>query len=252
MLAPDRPPAILILGGTGEAFALAALAVQRFGSSVRVISSLAGLTAARRPAGEVRIGPFGGAEGLAAYLRAENVCGVIDATHPFATAISANALTACAMANVPRLTLLRPMWEEHPDDRWTLAADMDDAARLLPGLGRRAFLTVGSKGLTAFSGLAGTWFLVRLLAPPAAPLPLPHHEVVIGGDDRALIARHHIDVLVTKASGGPATEQKIVAARETGVRVLMIQRPAPTPSPTVPTVQEALEAMSKWANTKAR
>lgn len=237
---PDRD-VVLILGGTAEAKALAAALAATFGERLRVISSLAGVTLPHsRPTGETRIGSFNGIEGLAAYLRDQRVDAVIDATHPFAATMSRHARLACAATGVRRLTLHRPPWRRDPADRWTEAADMAEAARILPGLGRRAFLTIGTKHLSAFSGVAGMWFLVRLLATPTGPLPLADHSVTIGGDDADLMVRHAIDVLVTKASGGPATEGKILAARKLALPVVMIRRPPPEPGDAVDTVADAV------------
>lgn len=232
-----KAPTLLILGGTGEAVRLA----EALAGRLRVVSSLAGVTVnPRLPPGEVRIGPFGGAAGLAAYLRAEGVAAVIDATHPFAAGIARNARLACEAAGVARLKLVRPPWRPQAGDRWIEAADAAAAARLLPSLGSRAFLTIGGKGLAAFAGVAGVWFLVRLPQAPAVPPPLPECHVVTAGDDRDLMSRHAIDVLVTKASGGPATAGKIDAARSLGLPVLMLRRPRPEPGETAGSVAQAL------------
>ena len=142
---------VLILGGTSEARALAS-ALDRAG--VSVVTSLAGRTSAPRvPAGEVRVGGFGGPDALASWLAAHGVAAVVDATHPFAERISASAVAACASAGVPLLRLERPPWREQPGDRWHRVADLDAAASLVPSLGRRAWLTIGRQGVAAFAGV---------------------------------------------------------------------------------------------------
>lgn len=231
---------ILILGGTAEAAALARALAGR-----DVITALAGRTAARPDVpGRVRVGGFGGADGLAAFLRDEGITAVIDATHPFAARISDHAARACTLTGRPRLRLARPEWPRQPGDRWIAADSMADAAARLPGLGRRAFLTVGIQEVAAFAGLTGLWFLVRLIA--AQPLPLADYTVVTGrgpfgeAAELALLRAHAIDVLVTKASGGPATHGKIAAARALGLPVLMVRRPPPPPGAAVGTVAEAV------------
>lgn len=219
---------ILILGGTADAARLARALAERPG--LAVISSLAGRTDAV-PAlpGRVRVGGFGGAGGLAEYLRNEAIDRVVDATHPFAARISAHAAEACRAMDVPRLMLVRPGWQQVAGDRWVEVDDMAAAAAALPGLGRRAFLTVGIGEVAAFAPVRGVWFLVRLLAEQA--LPLADYAVVTGRGpfdahaEQKLMAAHGVDVVVSKASGGSATYGKISAARELGLPVLMVRRP---------------------------
>src|SRR6185312_5699861 len=162
----DKPLRILLLGGTAEAAALARAIPARFGAGVQVTTSLAGRTERPVPVpGAVRIGGFGGSEGLAAYLHAEEIAFVIDATHPFAARISAHARAAAEALGLPRLMLLRPPWRRQPLDRWIEVEDAAAAAAIVGKLGRRAFLTVGAGDLAAFAGIEDVRFLVRLVAP---------------------------------------------------------------------------------------
>ncbi|WP_406636378.1 cobalt-precorrin-6A reductase [Amycolatopsis sp. WGS_07] len=219
---------VLILGGTAEARDLAARLRER---DVEVVSSLAGrVTRPRLPVGAVRIGGFGGVEGLTAWLRENRVQAVVDATHPFAERIGANAFHAAQAANVPLLRLARPGWQPTDADRWHWAADLEEAAALLPGLGSRAFLTSGRQGLAAFADLDPLWFLIRCVDPPDQPLPRRHEVVLDRGPfrldgERALMTEHDIDVLVTKDSGGAMTSAKLTAARELGLPVVVVRRP---------------------------
>jgi precorrin-6A/cobalt-precorrin-6A reductase len=241
------PRSLLILGGTGEAASLARAAASRFGEGLAVTTALAGRTARPGPlCGRVRIGGFGGAAGLAAYLAAERIDRLIDATHPFAARISAAARRACDAAAVPRLILLRPPWRRQPGDRWIEVDDIDAAAATVAGIGRRAFLTIGSGEFDRFAAVAGVHFVVRMIDPPVAPLPLPSHQVVLGRGPFALAAERRlmqdraIDVLVCKASGGAATEAKLAAARQLGLPVVIIRRPPREPGDCVDTVAAAL------------
>jgi precorrin-6A/cobalt-precorrin-6A reductase len=240
---PEKAARVLILGGTTEAVALAEACAAR--SELEVISSLAGRTRAPTlPPGDVRTGGFGGAEGLAKFLVERAIDRVIDATHPFARQIGVHAEQACREAEVPRLRLLRPPWQSEAGDRWIEVADLAEAARRLPELGRRVFLTVGQRDLGAFAGL-DLWFVVRTIEPPG-PSPLRHAEWIAGRgpfavvDELAMLRAHAIDVLVTKASGGEATYAKLVAARRLGLPVLMVRRPPPPPGPVVDSVAAAL------------
>jgi precorrin-6A/cobalt-precorrin-6A reductase len=234
---------ILILGGTAEARALAA-ALDAAG--IAVTSSLAGRVAnPRLPAGEVRIGGFGGPEALARWLSEHAVAAVVDATHPFAERISAGAATAAPAAGVPLLRLERPGWSERPGDRWTRVADLDEAAAAVPRLGRRVLLTTGRQGLAAFAGVDDAWFLVRCVDPPGPPLPAQHELLLDRGPytadgERALVDRHEIDLVVTKDSGGRPTEAKLDVARERGLPVIVVRRPPRPDAPTVSTVEDAL------------
>ncbi|WP_173317880.1 cobalt-precorrin-6A reductase [Streptomyces fulvorobeus] len=222
---------VLVLGGTTEARRLAGALVDTLPAGARVTSSLAGRVA--RPAlppGEVRIGGFGGAGGLADWLRAHRVDALIDATHPFAGTISFHAAEAAATAHVPLLALRRPGWVPVAGDRWHPAGSLTAAAELLPALGRRVFLTTGRMGLAAFAGLDELWFLTRSVDAPEAPCPARMEVLLDRGPftlegERALIARHRIDVLVTKDSGGDATAPKLTAAREAGIPVVVVGRP---------------------------
>ncbi len=239
---------LLILGGTAEAAALARGAVARFGDALQVTTSLAGRTERPSPLpGQLRVGGFGGPEGLAAYLRAYGFDWLIDATHPFASRISAQARLACEQANVSRLMLLRPPWRRQPRDRWIEVDDMSAAAAIVGGVGRRAWLTVGSGEIACFSSETEVRFLVRLVDPPRQRLPLPRYEVVVGRgpftliSERRLVERHAIDVLVSKASGGTATEAKIIAARELSLPVIMVRRPVAVPGAAVETVEAAID-----------
>nr|WP_212763043.1 cobalt-precorrin-6A reductase [Gordonia araii] len=234
----------MILGGTGEARALAARLVA---DDADVVSSLAGrVQNPRLPDGEVRIGGFGGIDGLVAWLREHRPAAVVDATHPFARQISANAVAATDAAGVPLLRLLRPAWVPRRDDRWTTVADIDEAAKAVGAAGAaRVLLTTGRQDAGAFARLRSPWFLIRVVDPPTGPLP-PRHEVLRSrgpyglDDERELLRDNEIDVLVTKNSGGELTRAKLDAARELSVPVVMVARPAETASRIVATVDEAV------------
>ncbi|MTW21227.1 cobalt-precorrin-6A reductase [Allochromatium palmeri] len=225
------PANLLILGGTTEAYELAERLAGH--EDWHVINSLAGRTAnPRRPAGETRIGGFGGVAGLARYLDARAIRAVIDVTHPFAAQMGWNAAEACQLAGVPLLRLERPAWMPEPGDRWASVATWEAAAEALrQGGARRVLLAVGRQELAPFAGIDGLWFLIRLVTPPDPEPPFRHVEWLYSrgpfvlDDERALLDTWAIDTLVCKNSGGEATSAKLVAARERGIRVVMLQRP---------------------------
>jgi precorrin-6A/cobalt-precorrin-6A reductase len=234
---------VLILGGTGEARELAAELVA---AGVDVLSSLAGrVRQPRLPDGPVRIGGFGGAEGLASFLRAAGITAVVDATHPFAGTITASAARAAAQAGVPLLVLRRPEWETAPS--WDLVADIGAAAaavRAWPG--ESVFLTTGRRDLDVFAADDRHRFLVRAVDPPDGPVPprmalvLDRGPYTVEGES-ALMREHGVGLLVTKNSGGPMTAAKLTAARDLGVPVVMVRRPPlPEGSATATTVAAAV------------
>ena len=221
---------VLILGGTGEARVLAELATRHTG--VEVVSSLAGRTA--EPAllqGKTRVGGFGGVDGLAAWVAEHHVDAVIDATHPFASTISRHAAEAAARVHVPLLALRRAPWVDTEADRWHPVRSLREAADSVPGLGRRALLTIGRQGVHHFSGDTRTWYLLRCIDPPTGPLPR-HSEVLLArgpfriDGELNLLRDRGIDLVVTKNSGGPATSAKLEAARRLHLPVVVVERPA--------------------------
>ena len=240
---------MLVLGGTLEARELAAVLTA---DGLAVTSSLAGRTSPPPPlAGAVRVGGFGGADGLARWLRAHAVDAVVDATHPFATAISALARVGCAAAGVPLLRLERPAWSPEAGDRWSRATSLEDAAAQVDGLGSRVLLSVGRQGLGAFAAVEA-WVLVRCLTAPEAPLPRSSELLLARGPfslegERALLAGRAIDLVVTKDSGGAATQAKLRAARERGIPVLLVARAGPAGGEAVGSVAEA----AAWAMMRA-
>ncbi|MEO5873988.1 MAG: cobalt-precorrin-6A reductase [Streptosporangiaceae bacterium] len=242
---------VLVLGGTGEARRLADLLTVR--PDLRVVSSLAGrVREPRLPAGEVRVGGFGGPEGLAHWLRAERIDAVVDATHPFARTMTESAVRAAADAAIPLLVLRRPGWAAGPGDNWHWADSLAEAAGLLPSLGSRVFLTTGRKELAPFADL-DLWFLSRSVDPPEAPLPR-RLEVVLGrgpftlDGELALLRQHRIDVLVTKDSGGSMTSAKLGAARDLGLPVLLLRRPPLPPGVATAPTPEAAAAWLRPGN----
>ncbi|GED97988.1 cobalt-precorrin-6A reductase [Gordonia crocea] len=234
---------VLILGGTGEARELAARLVA---DGIPVVSSLAGRVAnPRLPAGPVRIGGFGGVAGLARWLAEQEPRVVIDATHPFAARISRHAVEATSQTGVPLVRLLRPAWEPEPTDRWTRVPDIAAAAEAVQdSSASRVLLTTGRQDVGAFAGITGPWFLIRVVDPPTADLP-PGHEVLRSRgpyrleDERELLRANRIDLLVTKNSGGGLTRAKLVAARELGIPVVMVDRPPETAARIVNSVEDA-------------
>lgn len=223
-------PHVLLLGGTSGASQLAQ-ALHRAG--IAAVFSYAGATAS--PVAQpvpTRVGGFGGAQGLAQFLRGQAISHVVDATHPFAAQMSRNACEACAATGTPLLALERAPWLPRPGDRWVDVPDMQAAAAALPQAPARVFLAVGRKQLAAFADQPQHHYLLRLVdAPAPGSLPLPHTSVVLGrgpfsaAGDEALLRSHAIAWLVAKNAGGEATRGKLDAARALGLPVVMVQRP---------------------------
>ena len=232
-----------MLGGTTEARELARLIARdnRFEGTL----SLAGMTRSPVPSPlDVRTGGFGGADGLADYLGQNRIDMLVDATHPFASAISANAVAAAAAVGIPCLAVRRPPWEEVPGDRWSRVPDIKSAVGALGEEPRRVFLTIGRKDLAPFRDTPRHSYVVRSVDPPP-PDRLPPDATVIAArgpfalaDEERLMRDHRIDTVVTKNSGGSATAAKLAAARNLGLPVVMVDRPPPAGA-AVPTVEDA-------------
>jgi precorrin-6A/cobalt-precorrin-6A reductase len=230
---------ILILGGTAEAAKLASRLVTK---DHRVISSLAGRT--RDPAkleGEVRIGGFGGSQGLANYIAAENISLLIDATHPFATQISDNAILAAAATNIPFVRLERPAWAPRPGDNWTSVATLEQAVAAMPSKAR-VLLALGRQHIAPFSRRGDVHFVVRMIDPPETPLDLIDFELELSkpgkvDDETAFLAKKRLTLIVCRNSGGTASYAKIKAARDLGIPVIMIDRPHRPAIHTLPDVE---------------
>lgn len=236
---------ILILGGTTEARELATRLDAR--DDADVLLSLAGRTANPREQGvPTRSGGFGGADGLAQFLRAEKVGLMIDATHPYADKISANAHRAAPETGVPFLSLQRAAWDRRPDDNWIEVGSTDEAVKALGAAPARVFLALGRKDIAPFAASPQHAYLVRSVDPVDPPLAVPSAIYVTArgpfseADDRALLEQHRIGIVVSKNSGGSASYGKIAAARALGLPVVMVQRPALPDGPSVTTVEEAL------------
>ncbi len=236
---------ILILGGSSEGFELAERLAGMPG--LEPLTSFAGRTASRRAvAGAHRVGGFGGPGGLAAYLAENRIAALIDATHPFAARISANAARAAQTAGVPCLHVCRPPWRPQPGDDWRMAADMDAAATLIPAGKKPVFLTIGRLGLAAFARRQDLRFIARVIDVPETTTAIAHVQLVRARGpfhleaERDFLRQHDIGCLVTKNSGGAAAAPKLQAARERGLPVIMITPPPPPGGTCAASVNQAL------------
>jgi precorrin-6A/cobalt-precorrin-6A reductase len=236
---------ILILGGTTEARLLGQQLAVR--TDIAVTLSLAGRTASPlAQAVPIRRGGFGGTAGLVQYLRVQKIDALIDATHPYASTMSAHALSAAVQTNTPIISLCRPPWCAVAGDRWTEVHDVHEAACTLGAEPRNVFLAVGRQEIAHFASAPQHQYLIRSVDPVDPPLAVPHARYILDrgpfGEDqeRELLRAHAIDVIVAKNSGGAATYGKIAAARTLGVPVFLLQRPPALEVPTVTTVGEAM------------
>jgi precorrin-6A/cobalt-precorrin-6A reductase len=244
---------VLILCGTGDASELAAKISLLPG--VEVITSLAGRT--RQPSvstGSVRIGGFGGQAGLVQYVQAQKIDFLIDATHPFAAQISWNAAAAATEAGIPHLRLMRPAWQPVNSDYWIEVDTLEAAAEAIPNTAKRVFLTTGRQQLAPFVPLTHLWFLIRAIDPPDPETPMPNGLLLLDRgpftleQERHLLIKHQIDLIVSKNSGGEATYAKILAARELRLPVVMVRRPAMPVGMQMSSVEAAIAWLIKSMN----
>jgi len=238
---------VLILGGTGDAVKLAAKLATI--PQIEVISSLAGRT--KKPValvGQVRIGGFGGAEGLANYLQQNSINILIDATHPCAGQITHNGAIASHIASIPHLMLVRPQWERVTGDEWIEVESVEAAAKAIPESANRIFITSGRQQLEPFLQRSqvypDTWYLMRSIDPP--DIKLPNSKMLLDRgpfsleQERQLLRDYQIQAIVSKNSGGDATYAKIIAARELAIPIMMVQRPARPEGEKVTSIEEAI------------
>ncbi len=240
---------ILILGGTGEAAALARRLDLEIPEGVDVITSLAGRTKNLPDLpGRVISGGFGGIQGLKTFIEQEGIKLLVDATHPFSETISDSAYVACTVTDTLRMTLVRPEWTLPPDGKWLEVDDMAAASEAIGKFAKRTFLTIGTRGLDAFSDHQQMWFLVRLIEQPSGSLPLQDYQIITGRPphdldaERQLITEYNIDCLVSKHAGGAATIGKILAALDAQIPIVLIRRPPRLPGHWA----EALDDCVEW------
>lgn len=242
---------LLILGGTGDAVKLAALTATL--PDLATMTSLAGRTTTpRNIVGEVRVGGFGGEAGLIDYLQAMQIDLTIDATHPFAAQMSAHAAQSAAAVGIPHLLLIRPEWSPVTGDRWIEVDSIERAVMAIPSKARRILITVGRQQLAPFASLTDRWCLLRSIEPPDPAIPLPPGELILDRgpfrieSERQLLRDYQIQAIVSKNSGGNATYAKIVAARELGIPVVMVQRPRLPGGDCVDSVAAAVAWVRDW------
>jgi precorrin-6A/cobalt-precorrin-6A reductase len=242
----------LILGGTGDANQLADQIVR---AKIDAVYSYAGRT--QIPLGHdvpTRIGGFGGATGLADFIRDAEITHVIDATHPFAAEMSRHAVEACASTRTPLIALERAPWAQVPGDRWIKVRDLDEALAALPEARAHVFLAIGRQHIAPFAAKPQHVYTLRFVDAPGETLPFPDAEVIVSRGpftregDLELMRARHIEWLVARNSGGDGARAKIDAARELGLPVIMIARPLFPDRPRVESVDEVMA----WLGHEAR
>jgi len=236
---------LLILGGTQEARELAEKATNLPDIQLKV--SLAGRTNQALISKNSRVGGFGGVAGLINYLEAENIDLLVDATHPFAANISRNAAIAAENLGLPRLMLVRSEWKSVTGDKWIEVENTQAVIDILPSFAKRVFLTIGRQEVTAFNQIENIWFLMRMIETPLSDIVLPKGLLVLErgpfskDSEKQLLQKYRIDTIVSKNSGGNATYAKIFAARELGIKVVMVKRPMLPEGEIVEDVESVLE-----------
>ncbi|WP_299419240.1 cobalt-precorrin-6A reductase [uncultured Shimia sp.] len=238
-------PKLLLLGGTTEASLLARTLAAH---GVEAVFSYAGRVASPKAQPlPTRVGGFGGVAGLVQYLQEHNITHVVDATHPFAAQMSWNAFEACRQVGTDLVALTRPAWQAQAGDHWRHVADIDGAVDALAGEAKRVLLALGKLNVPAFAAQPQHHFVLRLVDQPEVTPELPHHTVVVArgpfdvAGDRALMREHGIEVVVCKNAGGVGAEAKLTAARDLGLPVIMIDRPALPPRDDVATAEAVLD-----------
>ena len=185
---------------------------------------------------------------MAAFLAREHIDAAIDATHPFAARMSANAFAACRETDTPLVVFTRPPWRREAGDRWIEVATIDEAVDALRAGPRTVFLTQGGLQLAAFARAPQHRYIVRAIDRPAEIGALPDYKLILArgpfslADETALMRNEGVEALVTKNSGGRATYAKIEAARALGIEVVILRRPAASEAETL----HELDAVMTW------
>ena len=238
---------LLVLGGTREANTLASTLIREGHDPT---TSLAGRTKEPiPPKGRFRVGGFGGAEGLAAFLTETQFDALIDATHPFATTISQNASIAARSTGTPFVCLWRKPWKRHNDDDWRAVASVPEAATLLPA-GSKTLVALGRQHVNPFFARTDCRLVLRSIEPIEAGSGLEHVETVLArpssraGHEANFMRDNGITHIVSRNSGGAGAYAKIEAARMLRLPIFMIDRPEP-PEPHVNSIGEVIQ----WART---
>jgi precorrin-6A/cobalt-precorrin-6A reductase len=238
---------ILILGGTGEGTELATRLAGR-NDLVSIYSFAGRVSRLRYPEGAVRVGGFGGIDGLISYLLAENITAVVDATHPFSVTISRNVEVACARLRLPLIAFTRPEWPQRKDDLWHETATFENAAAAVDAMKGRVFLSIGRQEIGSFTDCNDAWFLIRAIEEPTGKLPRHCQMLLQRGpfdlkEELRLLRDYSIDYIVSKNSGGSGTYTKIEAARLLGIPVVMVKRPIKHSIPVAETVDEVVSKL---------
>ena len=243
---PQTATRILLLGGTTEASALARMLAGRH--EFAAVLSLAGRTLSPKPAPiPTRMGGYGGVAGLASHSKRDGLGVMIDATHPFAAAMSQNAAAACKQAGCALIAIERPPWKPVAGDRWQRAADVASAIAALGPEPRRVFMAIGRQQIALLEAHPQHSYVIRVIDPPEMPPKLPDFKLITArgpftvADDIALMERERIEVIVAKNSGGEAAVAKLHAARALAIPVMMVERPPVPERMTVATAQAALD-----------
>jgi len=185
---------------------------------------------------------------LAAFLVRERIGAVVDATHPFASRMSDNAIAACRATDTPLVVFTRPPWTREAGDRWIEVATIEEVVDALGQKPRTAFLTQGRLQLAAFARAPQHRYVVRAIDRPAEIDALPGCKLILArgpfslADEAALMRNEGVEALVTKNSGGRATYAKIEAARALGIEVVIVDRPPPPEAE----ILHDLDAVMAW------
>ncbi|SIT69407.1 precorrin-6A reductase [Ectothiorhodosinus mongolicus] len=230
------PVRILLLGGTQEARQIVEHLIPN--SEYQGVYSLAGRTQSPQlPNWPVRQGGFGGIPGLIDYLRQQDIDLIIDATHPFAAQMSRHAVEAAATVGIAVLRVERPAWQPETADDWRCMNDWVSLIKALGAESRRVFLSIGRQHVGEFVAAPQHFYLLRSIEPPEQMPPnslcLHDRGPFSLAEELELLKKHKIEVIVSKNSGGQATQAKLLAARELGLPVLMLNRPAMPPATAV-------------------
>ncbi|RKZ88167.1 MAG: precorrin-6A reductase [Candidatus Parabeggiatoa sp. nov. 1] len=231
---------ILLLGGTSDSAPLAEALAQRGYQVLVSTATETELNVGQHPAIQRRCGVLDKAA-MITLIQEKSVQAIVDATHPYAALVRATASDIAEQLELPYFSFVRPTSVSNSEKSLHFAPDHQAAAQLAVTYQRPILLTIGVKNLWPYVTSAGAVqvpLIARVLPTDSShqagrAAGLSDKNIILArgpfsvADNRAIIRRFNIGVLVTKDGGAAGgVPEKLEAAQTEGCEVIVVQRPA--------------------------